>query len=153
MARLPEGLWLPNQTQQRYAHCRCHVFCVNSHTEQVRRIGDGTVIAGFAGATADAMTLLERLENKVEEYPSTFMHFYYIGRFVMDFAIPPAQLARACVELAKNWRTEKYLRQLEATILVADKDVSLEVTGAGDVIEPNDGIIGAYIRRAWKRAC
>lgn len=87
---------------------------------KVRRLGDD-VIAGFAGATADALTLIERLEMKLEQHPQ--------------------QLTRACVDLAKEWRTEKYLRRLEAIMLVVDKDVSLTVTGMGDVIEPPDGII------------
>ena len=94
---------------------------MKGNARKVRRIGkDGQVIAGFAGATADAFTLLERLEKKLEQYPG--------------------QLMRACVELAKDWRTDKYLRNLEALMLVADKDVSLCVTGNGDVLEPNDGI-------------
>lgn len=93
------------------------------NAKKVRRIGkDGTVIAGFAGATADAFTLLERLEGKLEEYPG--------------------QLLRAGVELAKSWRTEKYLRNLNALLIVCDKDVSLTITGNGDVIEPSDGVIG-----------
>jgi len=92
------------------------------NARKVRRIGaSSSVIIGFAGATADAFTLMTRLETKIEAYPS--------------------QLSRACVELAKDWRTEKYLRQLEATMIVVDKDVSLMVTGLGDVIEPPDGIM------------
>jgi ATP-dependent HslUV protease subunit HslV len=79
-------------------------------------------IVGFAGSTADAFTLLERLEGKLDEYPG--------------------QLARSCVELAKGWRTDKYLRRLEASLLVADETVSLEITGNGDVLESNDGILG-----------
>ena len=82
----------------------------------------GTVIAGFAGATADAFTLFERLEAKLEQYPG--------------------QLTRACVELAKDWRTDRYLRRLEAMMAVADKDVSLILSGTGDVLEPEDDIIG-----------
>lgn len=81
----------------------------------------GTIV-GFAGSTADAFTLLERLEGKLDEYPG--------------------QLARSCVELAKGWRTDKYLRRLEASLLVADASVSLEITGNGDVLESNDGILG-----------
>ncbi len=88
---------------------------------KIRRLAGGKIIAGFAGATADAFTLLERLEAKLE------MH--------------PEQLSRACVELAKDWRTDKYLRQLEAMMIVIDKDVSLIISGSGDVIEPDDGII------------
>jgi ATP-dependent HslUV protease subunit HslV len=89
---------------------------------KVRRLIDGSVIAGFAGATADALTLFERLEGKLEQYPN--------------------QLSRACVELAKEWRTDKYLRRLEAMMAVADKNVSLILTGTGDVMEPEDGLIG-----------
>jgi ATP-dependent HslUV protease subunit HslV len=84
-------------------------------------LGKGDVIAGFAGATADAMTLFERLEAKLEQYP--------------------AQLTRACVELAKDWRTDRYLRRLEAMMIVADKSTSLVLTGNGDVLEPENGII------------
>ncbi len=95
---------------------------MKGNARKVRRIGkDGTVITGFAGATADAFTLLERLERKLEQYPG--------------------QLMRACVELAKDWRTDKYLRNLEAMMLVADKDVTLCVTGNGDVLEPEGGIM------------
>lgn len=95
---------------------------MKSNARKVRRVGkDGQVIAGFAGATADAFTLLERLEKKLEQYPG--------------------QLMRAAVELAKDWRTDKYLRNLEALMLVADKDVSLCVTGNGDVLEPEHGIM------------
>ena len=89
---------------------------------KVRPVGDGKVIAGFAGATADAFTLLERLEAKLEQYP--------------------LQLTRACVELAKDWRTDRYLRQLEAMLAVADRNTSLVLTGKGDVLEPDDGLIG-----------
>ncbi|HJO71675.1 MAG: ATP-dependent protease subunit HslV [Rhodospirillales bacterium] len=95
---------------------------IKSNATKVRRLGDGNVIAGFAGATADAFTLFERLEGKLEQYP--------------------AQLTRACVELAKDWRTDRYLRRLEAMMAVADKDVSLVLTGTGDVLEPEDGLIG-----------
>ncbi|WP_031551262.1 ATP-dependent protease subunit HslV [Parvularcula oceani] len=83
---------------------------------KVRRLADGKVIAGFAGATADAFTLLERLEAKLEQYSG--------------------QLTRACVELAKDWRTDRYLRRLEALMIVADKDTTLMLSGLGDVIEP-----------------
>ena len=89
---------------------------------KVRRLADGQVIAGFAGATADAVTLFERLEAKLEQYPG--------------------QLMRASVELAKDWRTDRYLRRLEAMMAVADKKVSLILSGTGDVVEPDDGIIG-----------
>lgn len=82
----------------------------------------GPTIVGFAGSTADAFTLLERLEMKLDEYPG--------------------QLARSCVELAKGWRTDKYLRRLEASLLVADQHISLELTGNGDVLESNDGVLG-----------
>ncbi|HEY9163080.1 MAG TPA: ATP-dependent protease subunit HslV [Magnetovibrio sp.] len=94
---------------------------VKGAARKVRRIGDGSVVAGFAGATADAFTLFERLEAKLEQYPG--------------------QLTRACVELAKDWRTDRYLRRLEAMMLVADKDVSLTLTGTGDVLEPDDGVM------------
>ncbi|WP_281287794.1 ATP-dependent protease subunit HslV [Ferrovibrio terrae] len=95
---------------------------IKSNARKVRRLGDGSVVAGFAGATADAFTLFERLEAKLERYPN--------------------QLARACVELAKDWRTDRYLRRLEAMMAVADKAVSLVLTGTGDVLEPEDGLIG-----------
>jgi ATP-dependent HslUV protease subunit HslV len=95
---------------------------IKSNARKVRRIGDGSVLAGFAGATADAFTLFERLEAKLERYPN--------------------QLARACVELAKDWRTDRYLRRLEAMMAVADRSVSLVLTGTGDVLEPEDGLIG-----------
>lgn len=95
---------------------------VKSNARKVRRLGKGNVIAGFAGATADAFTLFERLEAKLETYPGN--------------------LTRACVELAKDWRTDRYLRRLEALMAVADKDVSLLLTGTGDVLEPEDAIIG-----------
>ncbi|CBI75831.1 heat shock protein [Bartonella clarridgeiae 73] len=95
---------------------------MKSNARKVRRLGKGgTVIAGFAGATADAFTLLERLETKLEQYPD--------------------QLMRACVELAKDWRTDRYLRRLEAMMLVADKKVTLALTGLGDVLEPEDGVM------------
>ncbi|MCY4066426.1 MAG: ATP-dependent protease subunit HslV [Rhodospirillaceae bacterium] len=89
---------------------------------KVRRLGDGKVVVGFAGATADAFALFERLEGKLEQHPG--------------------QLTRACVEMAKDWRTDRYLRRLEAMMAVADKDVSLVLTGNGDVLEPEDGLIG-----------
>jgi ATP-dependent HslUV protease subunit HslV len=95
---------------------------IKSNARKVRRIGDGKVIAGFAGATADAFTLFERLEAKLEKHPD--------------------QLMRACVELAKDWRTDRYLRRLEAMMAVADRQVSLVLTGTGDVLEPEDGLIG-----------
>src|SRR5579863_4488762 len=95
---------------------------VKSNARKVRRLTGGGVIAGFAGSTADAITLFERLEAKLEQYSG--------------------QLTRACVELAKDWRTDRYLRRLEAMMAVADKDVSLILSGNGDVLEPEDGIIG-----------
>lgn len=96
---------------------------MKSNARKVRRLGkDGQIIAGFAGATADAFTLFERLEAKLDAHPG--------------------QLTRACVELAKDWRTDKYLRKLEALMAVCDKDTSLILTGNGDVVEPEDGIIG-----------
>jgi len=95
---------------------------VKSNARKLRRLAGGSVIAGFAGATADAITLFERLEGKLEQYA--------------------AQLSRACVELAKDWRTDRYLRRLEAMMAVADKNVSLILSGTGDVLEPEDGIIG-----------
>jgi ATP-dependent HslUV protease subunit HslV len=94
---------------------------MKGNARKVRRIGDGKVIAGFAGATADAFTLLERLEAKLERFPG--------------------QLERACVELAKDWRTDRYLRRLEAMMAVSDKDRSFTLTGNGDVLEPEDGVI------------
>src|SRR5690348_2787624 len=95
---------------------------IKSNAKKVRRIGKGDVIAGFAGATADAFALFERLEAKLETYPGN--------------------LARACVELAKDWRTDRYLRRLEAMMAVADREVSLILSGNGDVLEPEDGVIG-----------
>jgi ATP-dependent HslUV protease subunit HslV len=96
---------------------------VIKHTaRKVRPLGKGGVIAGFAGSTADAFTLFERLEAKLEQYPG--------------------QLTRACVELAKDWRTDRYLRHLEAMMLVADKTTSLVLTGNGDVLEPEGGVMG-----------
>jgi ATP-dependent HslUV protease subunit HslV len=90
------------------------------NAKKVRPLGKGAVIAGFAGATADAFTLFERLEAKLEQYPG--------------------QLTRACVELAKDWRTDRYLRRLEAMMIVADKTTSLVLTGTGDVLEPEGGV-------------
>ena len=95
------------------------------NARKVRPIGDGSVIAGFAGATADAFTLLERLEKKLEA------HAYSKGG---------GQLMRAAVELAKDWRMDKYLRNLEALMIVADRDITLVLTGNGDVLEPEGGI-------------
>ena len=94
---------------------------MKSNARKLRRLGGGAVIAGFAGATADAFTLFERLESKLEQYPD--------------------QLMRAAIELAKDWRTDRYLRRLEALMAVADKDVSLLLSGTGDVLEPEGGII------------
>ena len=94
---------------------------VKGNAKKVRRIGNGQIIAGFAGATADAFTLFERLEAKLERHPG--------------------QLLRAAIELAKDWRTDRYLRRLEAMMAVADKDVSLLLSGTGDVLEPEGGII------------
>jgi ATP-dependent HslUV protease subunit HslV len=95
---------------------------IKSNARKVRQLADGAVIAGFAGATADAFTLFERLEAKLDQHPG--------------------QLTRACVELAKDWRTDRYLRRLEAMMAVADKETSLVLTGTGDVLEPEDGLIG-----------
>lgn len=95
---------------------------IKHNARKVRPIGKGGVIAGFAGATADAFTLFERLEAKLDQYPE--------------------QLTRACVELAKDWRTDRYLRRLEAMMLVADKGTSLVLTGTGDVLEPEGGLAG-----------
>lgn len=96
---------------------------LKDNARKVRRLGkDNNIIAGFAGATADAFTLFERLEAKLEAHPN--------------------QLTRACVELAKDWRTDKYLRQLQALMAVCDKETSLILTGNGDVVEPRDSIIG-----------
>ena len=95
---------------------------MKSNARKVRRIGGGSILAGFAGSTADAFTLLERLEAKLERHPG--------------------QLTRACVELAKDWRTDRYLRRLEAMMAVADASASLVLTGVGDVLEPERGLIG-----------
>jgi ATP-dependent HslUV protease, peptidase subunit HslV len=94
---------------------------VKGNAKKVRRLSKGSVIGGFAGSTADAFTLFERLEAKLEQYPG--------------------QLTRACVELTKDWRTDRYLRRLEAMMLVADKDVSLLLSGSGDVLEPEGGVM------------
>ena len=93
---------------------------VKGNAKKVRRLAGGKVLAGFAGATADAFTLIERLEAKLEQYPD--------------------QLARACVDLAKDWRTDRYLRRLEAMLIVADKASIFTVTGVGDVLEPEYGV-------------
>ncbi len=95
---------------------------IKSSARKVRTLAKGDVIAGFAGATADAFTLFERLEAKLEQYSG--------------------QLMRACVELAKDWRTDRYLRRLEAMMLVADKSITLVLTGTGDVLEPEGGVMG-----------
>jgi ATP-dependent HslUV protease subunit HslV len=95
---------------------------MKANARKVRRVGKGDVIVGFAGATADAFALFERLEGKLEKHPGN--------------------LTRACVELAKDWRTDRYLRRLEAMMAVADAQASLVLTGTGDVLEPEDGIIG-----------
>ena len=95
---------------------------VKANARKVRRLGGGDVIGGFAGATADALTLFDRLEAKLEQHKG--------------------QLARACVELAKDWRTDRYLRRLDAMMLVADKDVTLLLAGTGDVLEPDDHAMG-----------
>jgi len=93
---------------------------VKGNARKVRTLAGGRVLAGFAGATADAFTLIERLETKLEQYPE--------------------HLARACVDLAKDWRTDRYLRKLEAMLLVADKEAIYTVTGVGDVLEPESGV-------------
>ena len=95
---------------------------IKANAKKVRSVGKGDVIGGFAGATADAFTLFERLESKLEQYP--------------------AQLTRACVELAKDWRTDRYLRRLEAMMIVADRERTLVLTGTGDVLEPEGGVMG-----------
>ena len=94
---------------------------IKGNARKVRPLGTGQVIGGFAGATADAMTLFERLESKLEQHP--------------------LQLTRACVEMAKDWRTDRYLRRLEAMMIVADASVTLVLTGTGDVLEPENGIV------------
>lgn len=98
---------------------------IKGNARKVRRLAKGDVIAGFAGATADAFTLFERLEAKLEQYSG--------------------QLTRACVELAKDWRTDRYLRRLEAMMLVADKSVGLVLTGTGDVLEPEADAVGSVM--------
>ena len=109
---------------------------MKSNVKKIRSLGvDETVISGFAGSTADAFALFERLEGKLDQYKN--------------------QLKRACVELAKDWRTDRYLRRLEAMMIVADKDVSLLLSGTGDVIESDDGILaigsgGPYANSAAK---
>jgi len=95
---------------------------LKGNARKVRRLANGKVIAGFAGATADAFTLFERLEAKLEQHPGN--------------------LTRAAVELAKDWRTDRYLRRLEAMLAVADTQTSLILSGSGDVVEPEDGLIG-----------
>jgi ATP-dependent HslUV protease, peptidase subunit HslV len=95
---------------------------IKANARKVRSVGKGDVIGGFAGATADAFTLFERLESKLEQYP--------------------AQLTRACVELAKDWRTDRFLRRLEAMMIVADRETTLVLTGTGDVLEPERGLMG-----------
>ncbi len=95
---------------------------VKASARKVRRLSGGNVIGGFAGATADALTLFDRLEQKLEQHRG--------------------QLARACVELGKDWRTDRYLRRLDAMMLVADKDVTFLLAGTGDVLEPENGIAG-----------
>jgi ATP-dependent HslUV protease subunit HslV len=95
---------------------------IKANARKVRKLGKGDVIGGFAGATADAFTLFERLEAKLEQYPG--------------------QLTRACVELAKDWRTDRFLRRLEAMMLVADRERSLVLTGTGDVLEPEQDVMG-----------
>jgi len=94
---------------------------IKANARKVRRLGGGKIVSGFAGATADAFTLFERLEGKLEQHPG--------------------QLMRACVELARDWRTDRYLRRLEAMMIVADASVSLVLTGTGDVLEPEDGLV------------
>jgi ATP-dependent HslUV protease, peptidase subunit HslV len=95
---------------------------IKGNARKVRQLGKGDVIGGFAGATADAFTLFERLESKLEQYPG--------------------QLMRAAVELAKDWRTDRYLRRLEAMMIVADASVTLVLTGTGDVLEPEHNVMG-----------
>jgi ATP-dependent HslUV protease subunit HslV len=98
---------------------------IKGNAKKVRRLAKGEVIGGFAGATADAFTLFERLESKLEQYPG--------------------QLMRACVELAKDWRTDRYLRRLEAMMLVADAEAALVLSGLGDVLEPESAGIGSVM--------
>lgn len=94
---------------------------MKGNARKVRRLAGGRVVAGFAGATADAFALFERLESKLEKHSG--------------------QLARACVELAKDWRTDRYLRRLDAMLIVGDRDTTYLITGAGDVLEPEDGVV------------
>ena len=94
---------------------------IKTNARKIRKIGGGIAIAGFAGATADALTLFERLESKLEQYPM--------------------QIKRAAVEMAKDWRTDRYLRKLEAMMVVADKQVDLLISGTGDVVESEDGLL------------
>jgi len=106
---------------------------VKGDAKKIRKLSGGKVLCGFAGATADAFTLLERLEAKLDQYPG--------------------QLLRASVELAKDWRTDRYLRRLEEMMIVADRDITLTLTGAGDVLEPESGVTaigsgGDYARSA-----
>jgi len=109
---------------------------MKANVKKIRRLGsDSSVISGFAGSTADAFALFERLESKLDQYKN--------------------QLKRACVELAKDWRTDRYLRRLEAMMIVADKEISLLLSGTGDVIESEDGILaigsgGPYANSAAK---
>src|SRR6476660_9353832 len=126
------GIWHGTTTLTARKGCRVGVAgdgqvslgatVIKANAKKVRSVGKGDVIGGFAGATADAFTLFERLESKLEQYP--------------------AQLTRACVELAKDWRTDRYLRRLEAMMLVADRGTSLVLTGTGDVLEPENGVMG-----------
>jgi ATP-dependent HslUV protease subunit HslV len=95
---------------------------IKANARKVRKLGKGNVIGGFAGATADAFTLFERLEAKLEQFPE--------------------QLTRACVELAKDWRTDRFLRRLEAMMIVADRETTLVLTGTGDVLEPEHHVMG-----------
>ena len=109
---------------------------IKANVKKLRKLGtDNSIISGFAGSTADAFALFERLETKLDQYKN--------------------QLKRACVELAKDWRTDRYLRKLEAMMIVADKEVSLLLSGTGDVIESDDGILaigsgGPYANSAAK---
>lgn len=104
---------------------------IKPNAKKIRKLSD-TCVAGFAGSTADCLTLMERLENKIEEHPG--------------------QLLRACVELAKNWRTDKYLRHLNASLIVADEKITLEVMGNGDVLEMNDGVTSIGSGSPYARA-
>jgi len=105
---------------------------IKANAKKVRRLAKGDVIGGFAGATADAFTLFERLEAKLEQYPG--------------------QLMRAAVELAKDWRTDRILRRLEAMLAVADRETSLVITGNGDVLEPEQGLVGIGSGGAFAQA-